>query len=109
MNGIDPKGSRTGAAGVLFFFGIVLPVLWALWVIARIGIANAPHWGRQTQNPTYPRDMGELWATAIILTLTALVFIIMITRPTGRRVRTTIFVILAGVAAAANWAILLIP
>lgn len=107
MNGIDREGGRTGAAGVLSVLGIVLPVFWALWVLARIGIANAPHWGQQTQNPTYPRDMGELWATAIILT--ALIFIIMITRPTGRRVGTTIFAILAVVAAAANWAILLIP
>ena len=102
----SPKGTGWGG---LFLFGTVLPILWALWVIVRIGVANSPLFGSQTEDPTYPRDMAELWATAVILTVSGAAFLAVIMRSTHRRVSTVVFAILTWAAAAANWAILVLP
>lgn len=107
----DGYGNRhvVGTPGCLFAFGAVLPTLWAIWVIIRIGVANSTLWGLQTENPTHPRDMAELWVTAAILTLAAIMFIGMALRyPTMRRTGPVILAVLTVAAAIANWLILLL-
>lgn len=87
----DDYGARhlVGLPGCLFVVGTVLPTLWAMWVVLRIGLANSPLWGLQTTNETYPHEMPELWATAGILTLTAIALVVMLLRyPTARRATT---------------------
>lgn len=37
-----------GAPGCQFVVGAVLPSLWAVWVLVRIGFANSSLWGQQT-------------------------------------------------------------
>ena len=101
--------SYQGATGCLFVIGAVLPMLWAAWVVVRIGVANSPLWGQQAVESTYPRDMTELWVTAVILTLTALVFVVVAVRSAGRRRSTLVFAVVTSLAAAVNWAILLLP
>ncbi|MDF0514499.1 hypothetical protein PX701_12780 [Agromyces sp. H3Y2-19a] len=108
----DDYGDRhvVGAPGCLFIFGAALPTLWAIWVIIRIGVANSTFWGQRTENPTYPRDMTELWVTAAILTLTAITFIGMELRySTARRAGTVVLAVLTVAAAIANWMILMLP
>lgn len=108
----DDYGDRhiVGAPSCLFVVGAVLPSLWAIWVLVRVGFANSSLWGRQTTDPTYPRDTPELWTTAGILTLTAIALHGMLLRyPTARRRTTRALTVLTLVAAVANWAILLLP
>jgi hypothetical protein len=108
----DDYGARhiVGAPGCLFVLGAVLPSLWAIWVVVRIGVANSSLWGQQTTDPTYPRGTPELWTTAGILTLTAIALLGMLLRyPTARRRTTRALTVLTLVAAVANWAILLLP
>jgi hypothetical protein len=106
----DGRGleSYQGATGCLFVIGAVLPTLWAIWVVLRIGIANSPLWGQQSADSTYPRDMTELWVTAVILTLTAVAFIVVAVRSPARRRSTLVFTIVTSFAAIVNWAILLL-
>jgi hypothetical protein len=101
--------STLGAPGWVFVLGTVLPSLWAFWVLLRLGVANSSLWGQQTNNSTYPRDMAELWATAVLLTLTTLALLVMFVRSTERRRSTAILGCLSFAAAVANWAILLLP
>lgn len=99
-----------GGPGCIFVLGAVLPSLWAIWVLVRVGLANSPLWGQQTADPTYPRDMPELWTTAAILTLTAIALMGMLLRyRTARQASTRALTILTLAAAVANWAILLLP
>lgn len=108
----DDYGDRhvVGSRGCVFIFGAVLPTLWAIWVVIRIGLGNSTFWGQQTENPTYPRDVAELWATAAILTLAAITFIGMVLRySTARRTGTLVLAVLTVAAAIANWMILLLP
>ena len=99
-----------GTPGCLFVIGAVLPSLWAIWVLVRIGVANSSLWAQQTTDPTYPRDTPELWVTAGILTLTAIALTGMLLRyPTARQTTTRVLTVLTLVAAVANWAMLLLP
>jgi hypothetical protein len=98
-----------GAHGPVFLFGVALPTLWALWAILRIGVANSPLWGQQTDAPTYPRDMDELWGTAIILTVAAAIHVLLLIRPERLHVWSILLTSLAIIAATLNWAILVLP
>lgn len=100
---------RLGLHGPVFLFGVALPVLWALWVIVRIGVSNSMVWDQPTQTRTYPRDMSELWVTAIIVTSAAAAHVLLLTRPERRHVWSVILTSLAVIAATLNWAILLLP
>lgn len=100
---------KGGAWGLLFALGTILPSLWAMWVVLRIGVANSPLFGSQTDDPTYPRNVPELWATAMILTIATAAYLTIVVRSTTRHTSTTVFTILTAIAAATNWAILLLP
>lgn len=108
----DDYGRRhiIGTPGCLFVLGSVLPSLLGIWLIWTNALRNAPFYGQQTTNPTYPRDVAELWITAVILTLTTLALTAMALRYfTTRGTRMVTFITLTSIAAALNWAILLLP
>lgn len=107
----DDYGDRhiVGAPGCLFIFGAVIPTLWAIWRVFTIAISNSAFYGTQPSDHTYFREVPELWATAVVLTLTTIGLTWMLVRYTTVRPRTmVVFSTLTFAAAAANWAILLL-
>lgn len=98
-----------GAPGCLFIFGAVLPTLWAIWRVFTVAIGNSALYGAESTDHTYFLEVPELWATAAILTLTAIGLTWMVVRyTTARRPTIVVLPVLAFAAAAANWAILLL-
>lgn len=102
----DERGNQERVRA-LFLFGAVLPSLWAIWVVFAVAVSNSPFYGSPPEDRRYPREVPDLWVTAVILTFTAAALITLGRRSATRRVVTTVFTTLALVAAAANWAILL--
>ena len=100
-----------GAPGCLFIFGGVLPLLWAVGQVFTTALGNSATF-RPANSPAESIPFSQvpgLWATAGVLTLTALALAWMIVRYTTARTAPTIaFAIVAAVAALGNWAILLL-
>jgi hypothetical protein len=96
-----------GAPGCLLIFGAVLPTLWAMWQVFTIALGNSALYGTHPTDHTYFQEVPELWATAVILTLTAIGLTWMLVRAV-KRPTMVVFTVLTFAAAAANWAILLL-
>lgn len=100
-----------GAPGCLFFFGGVLPLLWAVGQVFTTALGNSAAFGSSNSPAVYTpfSQVPGLWASAGMLTLTALTLAWMIARYTTARTAPTIaFAIVSTVAALGNWAILLV-
>ncbi|MDR6907784.1 hypothetical protein J2X63_003492 [Agromyces sp. 3263] len=98
-----------GAPGCLFIFGAVIPLFWAVGQVFTTAIGNSATF--RSWDPTADRtpyaEVPGLWATAGMLTLTALALAWMIYRyTTARTPRTISFAIVAATAALGNWVIL---
>lgn len=104
-------GHIIGAPGCLFVFGGVLPLLWAVGQVLTTALGNSATF-RPSNSPASHTPFSQvpgLWATAGMLTLTALMLAWIIVRYTTARTAPTIaFAIVSTLAALGNWTILLI-